>query len=136
MSSTMGAPPDPQEVERLRSAMDDVMAPPESMLVSQEGVAFEIVSEGDRIDRLYADGRKNKGSSGVERKTRWAADTLVTEAKLGGGFGGPQVKITETWSLVEATPPASRLAITTRLEGGLFEKPLVLKRLYDRALAP
>jgi hypothetical protein len=126
----MGAPPDPEDMERMRSAMDDAMRPSEALLVSQEGVAFEIVHDGDRIERLYADGRKNKNSAGVERKTKWDADKLVTEAKV-GSFG-PSVKITQTWAILEG----ERLTITTRLQGGPFEKELALKRVYDRAPAP
>ena len=130
MRGGMGAPPDPEEMERMRSAMDDALRPSEALLVSQEGVAFEIVHDGERIERLYADGRKNKSSAGVERKTRWDEDKLVTEAKF-GGFGAP-VRITQTWALLEG----ERFTITTRLEGGPFEKGLVLKRVYDRAPAP
>jgi hypothetical protein len=159
-------------------AMGDTLHPPRSMQVSQDGVAFEVVLDGDRILRLYADGRKNKGSEGLERRTRWDADKLVTETKVTGGRG--EVKITETWSLAAPTtgsgteastpaerateagppaesatsppadsalspptgssaqpsPPASRLAITTRLEGGPFEKAVVIRRVYAREPTP
>lgn len=130
MRGAMGVPQDPETMERMRSALDEGMKASEALLVSQEGVAFEIVHDGERIERLYADGRKNKNAAGVERKTRWEADKLVTEAKV-GGFGS-SVKITQTWALLET----ERLSITTRLEGGPFEKGLVLKRVYDRAPAP
>lgn len=130
MGSGMGAPPDHEEMERMRTAMDEALRPSEALLVSQEGVAFEVVHDGERVERLYADGRKNKNSAGVERKTKWDADKLVTEAKL-GGFGA-SVKITQTWAFLEA----EHLTITTRLEGGPFENGLVLKRVYDRVPAP
>jgi len=138
----------------MREAMDDAMHPSKEMLVSQDGPSFEIVHDGDRVVRLYSDGRKNKGSTGVERKTKWEADKLVTEMKVSGGFG-PEIKITETWTLaLPPAPPAgaeaqpvpaagsaepavtTRLAITTKLEGGMFEKPVLLKRMYERAPAP
>ena len=130
MRGAMGAPPDPEEMERMKGAMDEALQASAALLVSQEGVAFEIVHDGDRIERLYADGRKNKNAAGVERKTKWDADKLVTDAKV-GGFG-PSVKITQTWALLEG----ERLTITTRLEGGPYEKGLVVKRVYDRAPAP
>ena len=134
----------------MREVMDDAMHPSREILVSQDGPSFEIVHDGERVIRLYADGRKNKGSTGVERKTKWEEDKLVTEMRLSGGFG-PEVKITETWALalpagVEAKPTlaegvaepeaTSRLAITTKLEGGMFEKPVLLKRIYEREPAP
>ena len=128
----MGGGPDPEQMDAMRQALDDAIASPESLLISQDGVAFEMVLDGERAVRLYADGRKNRGSTGMERKTKWEDDRLVTESKMGGGFG-PSVKITETWAMVPA--PAVRLAITTRLEGGLFEKPVIIRRLYERAPA-
>lgn len=130
MRGGTGAPLDPEEVERMRSAMEEALQGSEALLVSQEGVAFEIVHDGERVERLYADGRKNKNAAGVERKTKWDKDMLVTEAKL-GGFGSA-LKITQTWALLEA----ERLTITTRLEGGQFEKELVVKRVYDRVPGP
>lgn len=130
MGSGMGAPPDPEEMERMQTAMDDALRPSEALLVSQEGVAFEVVHDGERVERLYADGRKNKSSAGIERKTKWDAGTLVTEAKL-GGFGA-SMKITQTWAILEA----EHLTITTRLEGGPFENGLVLKRVYGRVPVP
>lgn len=140
-----GAPPSREQVETMKLAMDDVLHPAEDLLVSQDGVSFEVVNDGDRVVRLYADGRKNRGSTGIDKKTRWEADKLVTESKVATSFGAA-VRITETWALVDA--PASpagaegaegspsegrRLAIITRLEGGPFEKAVVIRRLYARS---
>jgi hypothetical protein len=118
----MGGPPPREQMEAMREAMDDALRSAQSLLISQDGVSFEVVSDGERVMRLYADGRKNKGSSGIERKTRWEADKLVTEARLGGGFG-PSVKITETWALVprgataDAKAPKATLEVATRDKG-------------------
>jgi hypothetical protein len=143
-----GAPPSRAQVETMKQVMDDVLHPAEDLLVSQDGVSFEVVNDGDRVVRLYADGRKNKGSTGIDKKTRWEADKLVTESKAATSFGAA-VRITETWALVDApAPPASaevaeartrggsRLAITTRLEGGPFERAVVIRRLYARSGRP
>jgi hypothetical protein len=121
--------------QSFRDAIDDARACPQMWSVN----------DGDRVVRLYADGRKNRGSTGIEKKTRWDADKLVTESKVATSFG-TAVRITETWALVDspASPsgaegtevsPAEgrRLAITTRLEGGPFEKTVVIRRLYARS---
>jgi hypothetical protein len=169
MGDPSGGPPAGGDVGR--DVIGDTMRPPQSIQVSQDGVAFEVVLDGERILRLYADGRRNKGSEGVERKTKWDADKLVTEIKVAGGRG--EVKVTETWALLapvgpgtasspsdgtaadsspsdgaatrsspsdgtatDSRPSPSRLAITTRLEGGPFEKAVVVRRVYDREPAP
>lgn len=152
MAGPMGGGPDPEQMAAMREAMDAAIESPESLLISQDGVAFEMVLDGERAVRLYADGRKNKGATGVERKTKWEEDRLVTESKVGGGFG-PAVKIVETWAIVPAPRLAStaepapgssegtasgatRFALTTRLEGGPFEKPVVIRRFYERSSVP
>ena len=143
-----GAPPTREQVEEMKQAMDDALHASVDLQVSQDGVSLEVVHDGDRVVRLYADGRKNKGSSGIDRRTKWDADRLVTESKVSASFGSA-VRITETWAMVKApAPPASaavppapvegaiRLAITTRLEGGPFEKAVVIRRIYARSTLP
>ena len=117
MAGPMGGGPDAEQMAAMREAMDAAIESPESLLISQDGVAFEMVMDGERAVRLYADGRKNKGATGVERKTKWEEDRLVTESKVGGGFG-PSVKITETWAMVPA--PAQG----TAEPGTLSQEPL------------
>ena len=57
------------------------------------------------------------------------------------------MRITETWAMVDPAPAGAdapkapvdegrRLAITTRLEGGPFEKAVVIRRLYARSVLP
>jgi hypothetical protein len=125
------APPSREQMETMRQAMDDALHATQDLVVTEDGLSFEIVHDGDRVVRLYADGRKNKGSTGIDKKTKWEADKLVTESKVSASFGAT-VRITETWAMVD---PA-RLAITTRLEGGPFEKAVVIRRLYARSVLP
>ena len=125
-----GAPPSPEEMEAMRQTMDDALHASKDLLITQDGVSIEIVHDGERVVRLYADGRKNKGSTGIDKRTKWDASRLVTESKVSASFGST-VRITETWAMMEA-----RLAITTRLEGGPFEKAVVIRRLYDRESQP
>ena len=142
-----GAPPSREQMEAMRAAMDDALHATRELAVTQSGISFEIVLDGDRVVRLYADGRKNRGSTGVDKKTRWEADKLVTVSKVSASFGAT-VRITETWAMVAPGGPAAddqgattvdegqRLAITTRLEGGPFDKPVVIRRLYARSVLP
>jgi hypothetical protein len=112
----------------LREAMEEAIQAPRSLLVSQDGAAFELVLDGERVVRLYADGRKNRGSTGMERRTKWDTETwaiVPAPAKEAGAAA-------ETG----ASEAALRLAITTRLEGGPFDKPVVIRKLYERAPAP
>lgn len=141
------APPSREQMEAMRVAMDEALHATRELAVTQNGVSFEIVHDGDRVVRLYADGRKNKGATGIDKKTRWDASRLVTESKVSASFGAT-VRITETWAMVDAGPSAvadahratvdesPRLAITTRLVGGPFEKPVVIRRLYARSVLP
>jgi hypothetical protein len=141
-------PPSREQVETMTLAMDEVLHPADELLITQAGVSFEIVHDGDRVVRLYADGRKNKGATGIDKKTRWEGDKLVTESKVAASFG-TAVKVTETWALMDADEPKAsaegagaraesggRLAITTRLEGGPFEKAVLIRRLYTRNTLP
>jgi hypothetical protein len=141
-------PPSREQVETMTLAMDEVLHPADELLITQAGVSIEVVQDGDRVLRLYADGRKNKGATGVDKKTRWEGDKLVTESKVAASFG-TAVKVTETWAVVDQDPPPTsadgagaavesggRLAITTRLEGGPFEKAVLIRRLYTRNTLP
>ena len=76
------APPSREQMEAMREAMDDALHATQDLAVTENGISFEIVHDGDRVVRLYADGRKNRGSTGIDKKTRWEADRLVTESKV------------------------------------------------------
>ena len=143
-----GAPPSQEEMETMKQAMDEALHASQDLLIGQDGVSFEIVHDGDRVVRLYADGRKNKGSTGIDKKTKWDGGKLVTESKVSASFGAT-VRITETWAMAKVpAPPSSadtlpapaegaiRLGITTRLEGGPFEKPVLIHRIYTRSPLP
>jgi hypothetical protein len=136
-----GGTPRAGGLEDVREAMDDSLHPSPSLTISHQGVAFEVVSEDGRVVRLYSDGRKNRGSGGgaIERKTRWEKDALVTEAKAAAGFGS-SVRVVETWTLTSpdaGAPPAEpELRIATRIEGPMLDDPVVVTRVYTRAVAP
>jgi hypothetical protein len=71
-----------------------------------------IVTTGDgRTTRMATDGSKVKDdSTGIERRTRWQGDKLVSEIS-----GAESAKITETYTV---DPDSHQLTVTLQTEGG------------------
>ena len=84
-----------------------------------------IVTTGDgRTTRLATDGSKVKDeSTGIERKTHWDHDQLVTE--ISGVQGG---KITETYAV---DPDSHRLKVTVDVAGGKGRELAARHHVYD-----
>lgn len=86
---------DREEMERRMNAVRDVVMPAERLTITATD-SMVIVTTGDgRTTRLATDNSKIKEiGSGIERKTRWEHETLVTEISgLGRG------KATETYAI-------------------------------------
>lgn len=90
---------DREEMERRMNAVRDVVMPAERLTITATE-SMVIVTTGDgRTTRLAPDNSKIKElGSGIERRTRWDGDKLVTEI-TGLGRG----KATETYAVDPAT---------------------------------
>lgn len=96
---------DREEMERRMNAVRDVVMPAERLTITSTE-SMVIVTTGDgRTTRLAPDNSKIKDiGSGIERKTRWDGEKLVTEISgLGRG------KATETYAI---DPDTRQLVVT------------------------
>jgi hypothetical protein len=118
-----GGSPEEQRrrVEAVRAIMD---APARLTIIRTDSLV--IVTTGDgRTTRLSPDGKKIKDeSTGIERKTKWDGDKLVTEM-TGAGPG----KITETYAIDREH---GRLNVTLQMENSRGPNAGVMHRVYDR----
>ena len=96
---------------RRRNAMRAIIEAPERMTITRTE-SMVIITTGDgRTTRLATDGSKVKDdSTGIERKTRWDGERLITEIS-GTGRG----KMIEAYSL---DPDSHQLIVSLQMEGG------------------
>jgi hypothetical protein len=100
------------------------MEAPERLTITQTDSLVIIVDGSGRTTRLSPDGKKIKDdASGIERKTKWDGEKLVSEI-TGAGPG----KITESY-VVDAND--GRLTITLEMENQRASGG-VIHRIYDR----
>ena len=102
----------PEEMRRRMDAMRDLLEAPERMTIVRTD-SMVIITTGDgRTTRLATDNSKVKDeSTGIERRTRWEGEKLVSE--ISGAMGG---KLIETFELA---PDTDRLVVTLSPEGRL-----------------
>ena len=83
-----------------------------------------ITGDDGRTTRLSPDGKKVKDdNTGIERKTKWDASSLVTEISgLGSG------KATQTYTV---EPDTHRLKVTVQMEGGRSGRSRTITHIYD-----
>ena len=114
----------PEDMQRRRDAVRDIMSAPDRMTITRTE-SMVIVTTGDgRTTRLATDGSKVKDeSNGIERKTHWDHDQLVTE--ISGLQGG---KVTETYAI---DPESHRLKVTVEVAGGRGRELAARHRVYD-----
>ena len=88
-----GAGISPEDRQRVRDAMRDIMSSPDRLTITQAD-SMVIITAGDgRVTRLSPNGKKIKDeSTKIERKTKWDGAKLVTEIT----GAGPRT-ITETY---------------------------------------
>jgi len=115
---------DPEAMARMRTALRDVINPPDHVTVTQSD-SMIIVTGGDgRTTRLSLDGKKVKDeNTNLERKNKWDGDKLVSE--ITGLQGG---KITQTYSL---DPEHHQLRIVASMEGRNGQPPRTITHVYD-----
>lgn len=79
----------------MRDAMGDITNPPEHLVIVDVRSMIILTGPDGRTLRLSPDGKKIKDeNSGIERKTTWVGDKLVSEIT---GLG--PTKITETYAV-------------------------------------
>lgn len=97
----------PDDMRRMRQAMQDLMEVPDRMTITQTE-SMVIITTGDgRTTRLSADGKKVKDdSTGIERKTQWSKDKTQLVSEISNA--GPN-KITQTFAV---NPDSHQLTVT------------------------
>lgn len=114
----------PEERERMRDAMRDVMGAADHLIITESSGMVIITTGEGHVTRLSTDGKKIKDeNTNVERKTKWDAEKLVCEISgLGSG------KITQTYSV---EPEKHQLHITLVVPNPRQSQPTTLNRVYD-----
>src|SRR5262245_52585759 len=112
----------PDDMRRMRDAMQEILQAPDKMTITQSE-SMVIITTGDgRTTRLSTDNKKVKDdSTGIERKTRWDKNQLVSETSN----AGPN-KITQTFAM---NPDAHQLTVT--LDFGKDSRRPASHRVYD-----
>ena len=117
-----GARGNPDDMRRMRQAMQDILDVPDKMTITQSE-SMVIITTGDgRTTRLSTDNKKVKDdSTGIERKTHWDKSQLVSEISN----AGPN-KITQTFAM---NPENHQLTVT--LDFGKDSRRPPSHRVYD-----
>jgi hypothetical protein len=117
-----GARGNPDDMRRMRDAMQEIMEAPDRMTITRSE-SMVIITTGDgRTTRLSTDNKKVKDdSTGIERKSRWDKDQLVSEISN----AGPN-KITQTFAV---NPDSHQLSVT--LDFGKDSRRQPSHRVYD-----
>jgi len=119
-----GARGNPDDMRRMREAMQEIVEAPDRMTITQSE-SMVIITTGDgRTTRLSTDGKKVKDdSTGIERKTHWDKNQLVSEISNAG-----PAKITQTFAV---NPETHQLTVTLDFGNGDNRRP-PSHRVYDR----
>lgn len=114
---------DADEMRRRMQAMRDIMNASNRLTITRTD-SLVIITAGDgRTTRLAPDGKKVKDeSTGIERKTKWSGESLVTEIK-GAGRG----TITETYAV---DPASHHLTITLQSDNTRMPNGGVIHHVY------
>ena len=121
-----GGMPDPEEMERMRAAMEAAVRTPERLIIVKADRGLIVTDDEGVSMRLALDGSKETGAlNGVafESMTKWEAGKLRVERKFKGGL-----KLVETYS-VSADPRL--LTVSARIEGGRGGTRRETNRVYE-----
>lgn len=117
-------PGDPEEMQRMREALRDILNPPERLTITQTESMVVLTAADGRTTRLSPDGKKIKDeNTKVERKTRWDGGRLIVE--ITGTANG---KITQTFSVDAET---RQLKVVVDAEGGRNQDRRTMTHVYD-----
>lgn len=129
MGPAGGGGRNPEEMRRRLEAMRALLEPAERLTVVRTESMVIITSDQGITTRLAPDGSRVKDdSTGIERRTRWNNDKLVTEIS-GAGPG----KVTETYGI---DAESGRLVVELRMEGGRDGRggsgPRTIRHVYEK----
>jgi hypothetical protein len=118
-----GARGNPDDMRRMRDAMQEILEVPDRMTITQTE-SMVIITTGDgRTTRLSTDGSKIKDdSTGIERKTHWDKNQLVSEISNAG-----PARITQTFAV---NADSHQLTVTVDFGNGDNRRP-PSHRVYD-----
>jgi hypothetical protein len=120
----MGRAESPEDAQRLRDAMRDIMNAPDRLTIVQTESMIVITTGDGRVTRLAPDGKKIKDeNTKIDRKTKWDGGKLVSEVS-GVGPG----KITETYAI---EPEHHQLLVNVAMENSRMPQPRTEHRVYD-----
>ncbi len=117
--------PQGEQTGFMREEMDEVMEPGKILTIVQSGAELTITADDGRVRQIYTDGRTVKIAEGIEKKSHWEGERVLTETKVEKG-----PKITDVYALDAVT---KALLQTVRVELPNAEKPVVIHRVYDAA---
>jgi hypothetical protein len=113
-----------EDRQRMRDALREIMNPPERLTITQTDAMVIVTSADGHVDRLSPNGQKIKDeSTGIERKTKWDGDKLVSEIS-----GAGSRKITQTYS---TDPEHKQLHIAVQMDTP--GQPTKITYVYDAA---
>jgi hypothetical protein len=119
-----GSPTSNEDRQRMRDAMREIINPPERLTITQTEAMVIVTSADGHVDRLSPNGQKIKDeSTGIERKTKWDGDKLVSEIT-----GAGSRKITQTYS---PDPQHKQLHVAVQMDTP--GQPTKITYVYDAA---
>ena len=130
---------DPQQMARLRAAMQeamrDLMTAPRRMTIAADEREIVLTYDDRRVVRLIPDGREHSGLAGtsarVTRRTRWRGATLEAEIELQSRM---ELRVRQTYEVRTSGFGDRQLVVTTRIDGGRRGRDRELRRVYDAEL--
>jgi hypothetical protein len=126
MGGRAGDMPNPEEMERMRAAMDAVRHAPTRLIIVKGETGLIVTDDEGVSTRLALDGSRETGAiNGVpfETMTKWEEGKLRVEKKFKGGL-----KLIERYS-VSSDP--RMLTVSLKTEGGRGGGR-TMKRVYDQ----
>jgi hypothetical protein len=126
MGGRGGDMPNPEEMERMRAAMDAVQRAPTRLIIVKGETGLIVTDDEGVSTRLALDGSRETGAiNGVpfETMTKWEEGKLRVEKKFKGGL-----KLIELYS-VSSDP--RMLTVSLKTEGGRGGGR-TMKRVYDQ----
>ena len=132
-----GDRPDPQEMARMRAAMQeairDLLAAPRRMTIVSTDDEIGLTYGDGRVVRLIPDNREHAGLAGnrmrVRRTTRWDGDRLVTDLELESRL---PFRVEQSYEVRRDGSAGRQLIVTSRVERGRgSDGDREFRRVYD-----
>jgi hypothetical protein len=109
--------------------MQDMLTPPETLMVALNDSELSLTDEKGRTRTFYTDGRKVEQQTPfgqtVTQQTHWEGDEIMVEEAMPRGDTHR-----ETYAL---SPDGKQLIVTLTLENRRFGQPVTIRQVYDHA---